>query len=466
MHRGLEVVDRAVDVATRQRGDAQWQVGRAEAGDGEAGHHGQVGVRGQQRVDLGGDVAVTDRSRRVGHGRQHRQPAARRGAGPQAPGAQAGERVAGEVELPSRGGDAGRRRGERVVVLRDGRRLVEVAHQVEHLRASALQPPDRQQLGAVPRRRVGISGRRAGGEALLGHPLCAGQIALAHRHHHVDRPGDEHHRVATIDGQPLQQLAPRPCRPPVAEQVEVDRPPHQAHQRVGRAVGERRRGDQLVGQHQPFRPVRRAEQAVVGDGECLGQRHRIAALPSVRHLLEHRAAITTEVAALGGQAGAQPAGQWILTVQTAQCPLLQCQDAGPIERGAVLMDPQSTEPDRRLGQQDGVPGGVGLVDLVPERDAGLDQATLHQQARRGARRTAACDHLASPSNGRAAAPRRLAVNVTQRCQGGPRCGRSRDGPNGPRGRRTSPSARRARRGCHARCPARPSPSPRRPGGPS
>ena len=67
-----------VDVSHRRRGEAERPVGGSVAGDGDAGHHGQLGERRQQPVALGGGVSISRRCA-ASHTASHRcGPAARR----------------------------------------------------------------------------------------------------------------------------------------------------------------------------------------------------------------------------------------------------------------------------------------------------------------------------------------------------------------------------------------------------
>ena len=283
-------------------------MGRAEAGDGEAGHHGEVGVRQQQLVRLGGGGRVAEGVGGLAD-RDHRRPSSGWStAGRPARGR--GARPAPPVPTPrrrrSRRATPSRRRTPCTARRRWGRR--------------------RGRGPAAAPRRPGppASGwRRAGRRTTRGRRhrrrRCRSRSSARpaprrrrgrHRASPAWRRSRPRRRPARRTGSPqaLAELLQRPAGPPVAGEEQVDRAPGQAHQAVDHASGRRGDGDQLVGQVGAELGVLRAEHAVVGERQRLGQRDRVAQRPDGLQFGEDRRRVAGGVRLLGRQPDAQAVG--------------------------------------------------------------------------------------------------------------------------------------------------------------
>ena len=214
----LQMVDRAVDVSHRRRGEAERPVGGSVAGDGDAGHHGQLGERRQQPVALGGRIRIIQEIRRLAHGEHRCRPPARGSELCEIGSPQAGERsprpqlVAGCRGQRGTGGDEG---GQRLC---DRRRVDELIEQVQELIAPSLEPPDRHELRAVPAECIGVAD--VAPELVAGRRQAFGvfQPPLAGRQHDVDRGDHVGKGIARGGDEPVAQLRQRAAGPSISGQ--------------------------------------------------------------------------------------------------------------------------------------------------------------------------------------------------------------------------------------------------------
>ena len=248
----LQMVDRAIDVSHRRCREAERPVSRPVAGDGDAGHHGQLGERRQQPVARGRRVRIVQQIRRLANGEHRCRPPAR-GSEPFETGIpQAGEGgprsqlVAGRRGKDGPGGDE---RGQRLCHCRRVDQLIE---QVQQLVAPSLEPPDRHQLRAVPAECIGVAD--VAPELVTGRRQAFGvfQPPLAGRQHDVDRGDHVGKGIARGGDEPVAQLRQRAAGPSISDQQQVDRSPRQPDQTIERAACGRRDRDQLLGQHRPL----------------------------------------------------------------------------------------------------------------------------------------------------------------------------------------------------------------------
>lgn len=144
--------------------------------------------------------------------------------------------------------------------------------------------------------------------------------------HHVDRGHDEADGPAPAPGQRGTQLGQRPLHPGVPGQEQADGPPHEPEQDVDAPPGDRGLAQQLLGQSEPGPSMLGPHQAVLGQGQGLGQRHGIAGSPRPLHRSQHEVGATGLVGGLGQQAGPQPDGQRVRRADPGQRPPLQGMD--------------------------------------------------------------------------------------------------------------------------------------------
>ncbi|MFI7224433.1 hypothetical protein ACIBO5_14535 [Nonomuraea angiospora] len=162
---------------------------------------------------------------------------------------------------------------------------------------------------AVPAGRVHVAGGHAALEALAGPLLGLGEAARPDGQHDLDRVGHVPDREVVVAGQQAAQLLQAALRVRVGGQVEVDRPPQQAHQQVAPALGDGGLADQLTRQLQPDRRVPGAEQAVVRQAQRLGQRLPVAGAPDLGQQLHDRGVPARAVVLLAPQPHPQPQGR-------------------------------------------------------------------------------------------------------------------------------------------------------------
>jgi hypothetical protein len=115
--------------------------------------------------------------------------------------------------------------------------------------------------------------------------------------------------------------------------------------------------------------VLRAEQAVVGQAERLGQGLGVAGLPGLGHDRHHGRVAPVAVVLLAGQPGAQPQRQRRPVADQAEGMLLAGADERGVGGGPVLVHPYAAQPEGREGHRLAVAiplrRRVGLVEQPP-----------------------------------------------------------------------------------------------------
>ena len=147
------------------------------------------------------------------------------------------------------------------------------------------------------------------------------------------------------------QLGQAPLGVRVGVEEQIDGAPQQAHQQVAAAAGARGLADQLLGQLAPQRPVFRAQDAVVGEAQGLGQGDRVARAPRFRDHGENRGVPVGAVVLLTGQPDPQPQAQRRALVDQPQGTTLARAHHGLVGGGAMLVHPEPPEAQRRTCHQ-------------------------------------------------------------------------------------------------------------------
>ena len=130
---------------------------RSEARDGEARHHRVVGKRAEQLVALSGRFVVAQQCGGFNGAGDRHHPGARLPDRGETTAAQVGKRSLGLARVTSGGRDNGERGEEAVVRLGQRRGVRQICDQRQDLLGPALVPADRDQLRAVPTRRIRVA---------------------------------------------------------------------------------------------------------------------------------------------------------------------------------------------------------------------------------------------------------------------------------------------------------------------
>jgi hypothetical protein len=171
---------------------------------------------------------------------------------------------------------------------------------------------------------------------------------------------------------------------PIAGQEQVDRTPEHAHHGVPGAIGAGPHLDQLLGQAEPGAHMLRAEHAVVGQAQCLGQpgggvfRGAVTG-PSLLEQLEHPARGSRAIVRFGAEPDPQSQSQRVGRRQSGEGVPLPGSYSCCIGRAPPFVHPQAAHPEGCARHRLGVVVLFGLLESRFERLPRRGQVPLDMQ---------------------------------------------------------------------------------------
>jgi hypothetical protein len=268
------------------------------------------------------------------------------------------------------------------------RRGDEEADQGQELVAAPLEPADGHQLRAVPAGGVGVADLEPEPVAAVGEPLRLVQPSGPDRQRDIERGHEVPQGVASVRVEPQAERVQGIGGAAVTGEEQVDGAPGQPHQPVEDPTRRRREGDQFLGQREAKLGVLRAEEAVVGQGQPLGEPQGVGLFPRRGQLGQDRLAVGVQVGLFGGASGRQPAGERRTRVELRQCLSLHRADPSPLEGRPVLVDPDPTQAEGGLRQRLGVAPLLCFRSFAPEPIPGFPEPSRLQQCPTGQDRIA------------------------------------------------------------------------------